>query len=239
MSHLVLVRHGQASMFADDYDHLSPAGEAQSRNLGRYWVQRGVTFDAVYVGPRRRQQGTEALVRQVYAEAGCPWPDAVILDGLDEYDGDGVLREFLPVLVERDPEVRRLAAAWEQHRDGPERYRHFQRMFQAVIAYWVAGEVESPVVEAWQTFHDRVKHALRHIMATEGSGRRVAVFTSGGVISIAVTLAMRAPPSLAIELNWRIRNGSLTEMVFTRDKVTLDTLNTIPHLDDPTLVTYR
>ena len=226
-------------MFADDYDHLSPVGETQSRCLGHYWVQRGVTFDSVYVGPRRRQQGTEALVRQVYAEAGRPWPDSIVLDELDEYDGDGVLREFLPALSERDPEIRRLAVAWEQHRDGPERYRHFQRLFQAVIASWVAGEVASPGVEAWQAFHDRVKRALRHIMLAEGRGRHVAVFTSGGVISIAVTLAMRAPPPLAIELNWRIRNGSLTEMVFSRDKVTLDTLNTMPHLDDPKLWTYR
>ena len=76
MSHLVLVRHGQASMFADDYDHLSLAGEAQSRCLGHYWLRHDVTFDAVYVGPRRRQQGTEAVVRQVYADAGRPWPDA-------------------------------------------------------------------------------------------------------------------------------------------------------------------
>ncbi|MFN8485016.1 MAG: histidine phosphatase family protein [Anaerolineae bacterium] len=239
MSHLVLVRHGQASMFADDYDHLSPVGEAQSRCLGHYWLRHGVTFDAVYVGPRRRQQGTEAVVRHVYTDAGQPWPTAIVLDGLDEYDGDGVLREFLPVLAERDAEIRRLAAAWEQHRDGPERYRHFQRLFQAVVAYWVAGEVESPVVESWQTFHGRVARTLRHIMASEGSGRRVAVFTSGGVISIAAQLAMRAPASLAIELNWRIRNGSLTEMVFSRDKVTLDTLNTIPHLAGAALWTYR
>ncbi|MFN8497630.1 MAG: histidine phosphatase family protein [Anaerolineae bacterium] len=239
MSHLVLVRHGQASMFADDYDHLSPAGEAQSRCLGHYWLRHGVTFDMIYVGPRRRQQGTEAVVRQVFADAGRPWPDAAILAGLDEYDGDGVLREFLPVLVERDVEIRRLAAAWEQHRDGPERYRHFQRLFQAVMAYWVAGDVASPLVESWSAFHGRVTRSLRQIMANAGGGRRVAVFTSGGVISVAVQLAMRAPAPLAIELNWRIRNGSLTEMVFSRDKVTLDTLNTIPHLDDPALWTYR
>ncbi len=42
-----------------------------------------------------------------------------------------------------------------------------------------------------------------------------------------------------MELNWRIRNCSLTEIVFTRDRVTLDSFNGIPHLDDPALWTYR
>ena len=35
MSELVLVRHGQASFFSDDYDQLSPLGELQSQTLGQ------------------------------------------------------------------------------------------------------------------------------------------------------------------------------------------------------------
>ena len=62
MSVLVLVRHGQASFSADDYDRLSPAGEAQARRLGDYWTRQAEVFDEVYVGPRRRQQQTADLV---------------------------------------------------------------------------------------------------------------------------------------------------------------------------------
>ena len=38
MSILTLVRHGQGSFFAGDYDVLSTAGAEQSRSLGRYWA---------------------------------------------------------------------------------------------------------------------------------------------------------------------------------------------------------
>ena len=46
MSTLALVRHAQASFFADNYDQLSPVGEQQARLLGQYWVKRQMRFDA-------------------------------------------------------------------------------------------------------------------------------------------------------------------------------------------------
>ena len=41
MGQLYLVRHGQASFGADDYDQLSELGRRQAVQLGRYWAQRG------------------------------------------------------------------------------------------------------------------------------------------------------------------------------------------------------
>ena len=40
MGTLYLVRHGQASFGADDYDVLSPAGHEQAVRLGEYWRGR-------------------------------------------------------------------------------------------------------------------------------------------------------------------------------------------------------
>jgi hypothetical protein len=40
-------------------------------------------------------------------------------------------------------------------------------------------------------------------------------------------------------LNWRIRNCSITEFVFTADRFTLDSFNSIPHLAEPELWTHR
>jgi broad specificity phosphatase PhoE len=65
------------------------------------------------------------------------------------------------------------------------------------------------------------------------------MFTSGGFIGSAAQLALAAPDRTALELHWRLRNGSLTEFAFTRDRFSLDTFNTVPHLDDPALWTYR
>jgi broad specificity phosphatase PhoE len=112
-------------------------------------------------------------------------------------------------------------------------------MFESVSSLWVRGEVRSDGVETWRSFHDRVSRGLERMISAEGSGRRIAVFTSGGPTSVAVQLATRAPEPVAIELNWRIRNSSLTEIVFSRGRMTLDIFNALPHLDDPRMWTYR
>ena len=70
-------------------------------------------------------------------------------------------------------------------------------------------------------------------------GRRIVSFTSGGFIGSAAQWALAAPDRTALELNWRIRNGSLTEFVFTRERFTLDSFNAVPHLADSALWTYR
>ncbi len=43
VSRILLVRHGQASWGADDYDQLSPLGDEQSRVLGAALAARGIT----------------------------------------------------------------------------------------------------------------------------------------------------------------------------------------------------
>ena len=43
MSTILLVRHGQASFGAADYDNLSPTGHEQSRVLGAALAARGIT----------------------------------------------------------------------------------------------------------------------------------------------------------------------------------------------------
>ena len=74
MSLLYLVRHGQASFFAEDYDRLSTLGELQARRLGEFWAARGVRFDATFSGPAVRQQRTAEIIVKTMAELGCPCP---------------------------------------------------------------------------------------------------------------------------------------------------------------------
>ena len=50
MGQLYLVRHGQASLGAADYDQLSSLGERQSQRLGEHWRSQGLHFDAVITG---------------------------------------------------------------------------------------------------------------------------------------------------------------------------------------------
>ena len=64
----------------------------------------------------------------------------------------------------------------------------------------------------------------------------IVVFTSGGPIGVAVQTVVGAKEPMAMELNWRIRNCSLTEFIFTRTRVSLDGFNATPHLSE---VTFR
>ena len=77
MSLLLLVRHGQASWGAHDYDRLSSVGTQQSRVLGAALAARGVRPDLVLRGSMTRHRETAEAA--VAFEA--PWP-------LDEEDSD-------------------------------------------------------------------------------------------------------------------------------------------------------
>ena len=99
MSMMTLVRHGQASFLAADYDRLSTLGEEQSRLLGRYWGVQGYRFDAVYSGPRLRQQETAKWIGESMRQVGGVWPDPVMLPGLDEYDLRGFVEHVAPALA--------------------------------------------------------------------------------------------------------------------------------------------
>ncbi|MGT2494736.1 phosphoglycerate mutase family protein [Cupriavidus basilensis] len=58
MATLFLVRHGQASFGAANYDCLSDTGRQQARWLGEYFRERGIAFKRVVAGSLVRQQDT-------------------------------------------------------------------------------------------------------------------------------------------------------------------------------------
>jgi broad specificity phosphatase PhoE len=238
MSVLTLVRHSQASLFADNYDVLSPLGETQARLLGEFWARRQIDFDEVYCGPRVRQRQTAEIVGSAFTRVGRSWPEPVVLSELDEYDLGGILHTLAPDLARQDPDFAELLARYRRDEAGPNRERSFRRVFQALTMHWATTPSSHDGVEGFPAFRDRVERALRRVMEKPGSGRRVALFTSGGFIGTSVRLALDAPDRMALEVNWRVRNCSLTQLVFTKDRFTLDSFNGLPHLDDPALWTY-
>ena len=101
---------------------------------------------------------------------------------------------------------------------------------------WLAGSAQGG--EPWTAFRDRVLRGLRAIVQGP-SNRRVALFTSGGPIGVLVQTALDAPARSFLEVNWRVRNCSITELVFRADRISLDSFNGIPHLGDAKLRTFR
>src|SRR5208282_1974327 len=113
VSRILLVRHAQASFLEQDYDKLSPTGEAQARLLGEYWASRNVSFDRVYSGPRVRQIDTAKIVAGIYRRLGATFPEPAVMEEFDEYQGEDVLRKSVPGLLETDARIRDLHGAFQ------------------------------------------------------------------------------------------------------------------------------
>src|SRR5690606_13783070 len=101
---------------------------------------------------------------------------------------------------------------------------------------------DSPQIEAFADFKQRVCAALAEVMAANSKGRRVVVSTSGGVIAIAVQSVLDIPDEQAINLNWMVFNTSLTRIPFSGSRKSLSVFNSISHLERPGFtdkITYR
>ena len=58
MSEFYLVRHGQASFGAKNYDKLSDLGHQQARWLGEYFTSRDIIFSQAFMGDMVRHRET-------------------------------------------------------------------------------------------------------------------------------------------------------------------------------------
>src|SRR5215470_1634191 len=186
MSHLVLVRHGQASFLEPDYDKLSPKGEAQSRLLGKYWSSHKIVFDRVYSGPRVRQKETERLVGKTYSQTGMPWPKVEILDEFDEFRAEVVMDRSLERLVKTEARIREMHQDFQKAAGKDEKFKTFQKMFEIVISRWAGGELPVEGIEPWPDFCSRVQKGLAQLTGNGSRGQRIVIFTSGGPVGIAM-----------------------------------------------------
>lgn len=234
MSRLILVRHGQAHAFAEDSDRLTERGEAQARQFGAWFAAQGVAVDEVRCGGLLRHRQTVGQIASVCAGL----PAAVIDERWNEFDSTAILARLAPLLAAREPRFAEMWAASEAHRKTAEVNRYFQRMFEVLMTQWVRGELTAEGVESWAEFRTRVREGLREIVEGAVERRTVLVVASGGSIATAVAGVLRAPDATALELNWRMRNTAVTEMLYSKGRVSLDLFNATPHLATAE-ITYR
>jgi broad specificity phosphatase PhoE len=237
MSTLLLVRHGQARAFDADSDRLSELGAEQARRLGEHWIASGVELDEIHVGTLTRQRQTAELVAEVFAKAGRGWPEPRANAAWNEYDSGGILGRLMPALAASDEAFAKLVTDFQAAAARPDRNRYFQRMFETLMDRWEEGALAQDGVEPFAAFHERVRAAFR-MVTSQGGSRRVAVFTSGGPIGVCTQVVLDAPPRAALRLNWRVRNASLTEMIFSEGRTSLESFN-VDHYLESRLRSFR
>lgn len=226
MGQILLVRHGQASFGAEDYDVLSQTGWAQARRLGAFLGDQGLTPTAVVRGDMRRHRETaEAVVDG----AGWDLSGTTVDAGWDEFDHVGLVAAF--------PDLPQGMAHGDMDR------RTFQQVFEAATARWISGG-EGDYPETYAEFVARVRGSLAAACERAGSGQTVVVVSSGGTIAV-VAAALVDPDAdaaaagrLWTRFNTVAVNTGVTRIVVGSTGPRLLTYNEHTHLDGEHL-TYR
>ncbi len=229
MRELLLIRHGQASFGAEDYDQLSPIGEQQSSLLGEWLAACGPAPELVAVGPRLRHRDTASLCLQA---AGLSSP-SVLFPGLDEFDHHEILARQRPDLA--GPGA--LRAELKQDTDP---HRAFQRLFADAVARWIDGRHDAEYSVPWPAFRANVLDTLEQL--AKHPARNLWAFTSGGPIAVIASALLEAPVARTFKLSWPLVNTGVTRLRLSSRGATLMTYNTWPHLErvnDTRLVTLR
>jgi broad specificity phosphatase PhoE len=217
---LLLVRHGQASAGAEDYDCLSERGAEQCRRLGRWLAATGHEFDAVLVGGMKRHAQSAAALAEAYALAGGgTLPEPELDAGFAEFDHRAVFDSFSRGDKESDA-VRRAAS---------EGIDSLATLIRAALGAWSRDEIPG-LPESWSAFGQRVVGAGARAAARDD--KRVLVVTSGGVAARLAQAALQAPDATAIHLNLSLRNSALVELHRLDGTLALGSWNAVPHLHD-------
>lgn len=204
MGEIIMVRHGQANTGAAseaDYDKLSDLGHQQANWLGDWLRQHEAPFDLTLSGTMRRH-------RETADSAGFP---------LDQKDNR--LNELDYFALARDIEITHGLPM-------PANQQDFAEHIPQTFAAWHAAEITGN--EPFADFESRIRTVLDEAATP---GKRVLCFTSGGVIAMALRLALGLDAQRLAQVLLPIYNSSIHRFRVLETGTFLSSFNAIPHLD--------
>lgn len=213
MGTIHLIRHGQASWGAKDYDQLSDLGQQQSAALGISWEASDWAPTAAVAGSMKRHAQTA-----ISAIDACGQGDGYDVDeGWDEYDHLAIARAHDPAALGADAKA-------------------FQQLLNSALDGWIAGGAAEG--ESYQQFADRVTASFDRVVSAAGRGKSIAVFTSGGPIALVASHLLTGGSSLFQRINDVVINASVTTVIVGQTGPRLLTFNEHGHLPRD-MVTFR
>lgn len=207
MSHITLIRHGQANSGARDeesYDKLSPLGHQQAQWLGTYLRDSSHHHPRVYCG---------TLIRHIETAESAGFEDVIRDERLNE----------IPYFT-----LAQLLEA-QQGIEIPEEREGFIRHLPQVFTAWSRDEIDDVPI-TFSDFITGVGDVLGEI--AEGSGPALAV-TSGGLISMVMRGTLGLDMGSTARMALAIMNTSMHRIYPIGDTMTPVLFNAIPHLDTP------
>lgn len=208
MSHITLIRHGQANTGARDeasYDRLSDLGHQQAAWLGDHLRDSRDFHTRLYCGSLSRHLDTARSM-----QTGLdPIRDAR-LNEWEYFTLAGLLEEShgIPIPVDREDFV-----------------SHMPQVFKA----WQQGELIDPP-ETFDAFESRVLGVLSDIRAGDGPA---LVVTSGGFIGMAMRCALGLDIAAMARVVLSIMNTSVHRLFPIGDELSPVLFNAVPHLATP------
>lgn len=237
MSTITYIRHGQASLFKEDYDNLSELGWQQAELLGQYMAEHNFQVDQIFVGPLKRHAQTLEGIRKGFASKGTLPTNPVILEGLKEHKLPEILRAVKPALIETNEEIKAMAAVSTPTEK--EKIKEHFRMFEKVFLMWANEEIDD-LYSGYHTFKEfraTALAALEKIKSETKKGESTIVVTSGGPVGASVGDTLLLSIKKMCEISWEVYNASMTSYKLTKNNFRLTEFNAIPHLTDPQMRT--
>lgn len=203
MSKFTLIRHGQASFGAENYDQLSNIGREQARAIGDYFLSQQAQFDQIVHGALSRQTETAQLMaKQMKHEAPL-----VLDERANEFDSERLLQRYIPKVAELSAENQKLinstSKPWYTDPD------HFERIFRKAVQLWQ--QDQHCDFESWSEFKQRIGRLLHDIRNNLGPNKRIAIVTSGGLIAHTLQSVLGCDDKVFLDMNLSINNASLSE----------------------------
>lgn len=212
MGTIVLVRHGQASFGAAEYDALSPLGFEQAGRLGQSLAAREIDPDVLVSGSLKRQASTAAEIAMSLTRPGATLTDPA----WNEFDHEPLMRTVTPT-APTDP-------------------AEFQQALEVTMRRWYQGSLQG--TETFEEFGERIDTALRNLASSLPPGGQAIVVTSAGVIGWIVASLLGTGVDQWIHLNRVCVNTSATTVVTGRRGLSLISYNEHTHLTRD-MVSYR
>jgi len=235
MATIYLIRHGQASFGAENYDQLSPLGYRQAQVTGEYFQDHGIVFDAIYSGNLARQCET---AKQAIASQAGEVPH-FIDPRFNEIQNDEQIKLLMPEVVKQNPAVKALVEK------GLNSSKDYQKVIEAVFNYWVSPACKDTRVQSWADYSSSAHAALANVMQSQGAGKTVGIFTSGGTVATLVAHVLGVGGEQTYQFYEPIFNCSVTQLFYSGARVSLSYFNdcsflkVMGRLQGEDLLTYR
>jgi len=199
---------------------LSKKGVKQSVSLGKKLLKNDISFDQTIIGPLNRHQQTFDGINKGY---GGSLVKPTVIDEFAENQLMEIASFFIPKMLNTDKNIKEIFNAvpfWK-------RKRKFLEYFNIIAKKWIYNELDlsEKNFESYDNFRKRVVKAKNKVSDLMSENTNTMVVSSGGAITGVYAECHPLSVDEIMDLNFKIKNASITLFKKENDTFTLDSFN--------------